>query len=86
VEGEKVPQHCSGLLPSDKELPEWRSVTKIPLVVIKVFHNVPIYSRTCIPVFKQVTCGPLCKHTEIFHFSHTPSASLSHQDPLLLLV
>jgi hypothetical protein len=29
----KVPEHCSGLCPSEKELPEQRSITKIPLGV-----------------------------------------------------
>jgi hypothetical protein len=29
----KVPEHRSGLRPSEKELPERRSVTKIPLLL-----------------------------------------------------
>jgi hypothetical protein len=34
----KVPERRSGLRPSEKELPERRSVTKIPLKVT-IFHD-----------------------------------------------
>jgi hypothetical protein len=40
--GKKVPERRSGLRPSEKELPERRSVTKIPLIIGKV--RVPYYN------------------------------------------
>jgi hypothetical protein len=39
-EEKKGSGHCSGLHPSEKELPEWRSITKIPLDITYDQNNI----------------------------------------------